>query len=421
VSRKSAVIAGTLCAAAVVGIPIGALAVAVIFGSMSMPLVPFPEPSGSNAVGTSAVTVANGINLQIWYPASSSAGRSRAPYRLGSPRGPLRIRVTTALVKTNAFIDPPVAPGNHPVLLYAPSWGSTRSDNSAQAENLASHGFVVVAMDDLYPERPMDFSSPASMQSTLRWANEKARLQARASLRVLEALDIAASDVKSHFYGHLDFDRVGMYGFSFGGAVAAEAASLDSRIRAAADLDGWIFSDAAGFGVPRPFMIMSTSAQDDLEATRRDPAGHRYSDVFDKINFRQMTNGLQRYGGYFLSISGTQHFNFSDAALLPSFRRTGLGSISGARGARIVATYLTQFFGRYLNDTPAPLLEVGVEGGAPTAPRYNFDPAARLEIWQSQPRVTSVSPIRASCGRNDPAANGAGNEQSGPDRIGEAS
>lgn len=377
--------AGAVCVAAV----LAALGAALALGAVCIPIAQLPRPTGPFVVGTSVLVLGHDIPVQIWYPAAPGAAGGRAPYRFGVRAGPLRARVTSALVQTDAWIDLPVAAGKHPVVLYAPAWGGTRYDNTVQTENLASYGYVVVAMDDLYASRPMDMTSEQTFHATLQWAGDKVRLQAAAARDILSALGrLRADGAQGRFAGHLDLRRAGMFGFSFGGAVAAQAAALDPRIRAAVDLDGWIFADAADPGVPRPFLIVSSSAQDSLAAARSAPGDQRYSDILDRTNLKQMLDGLARYGGYYLTVSGTDHYNFSDVALLPSFRHTGVGPIDSRRAAAIVAAYLVQFFGRYLGGADAPLFEARAGNGARAAARRSMDSAGQLEIWRT-PREAS--------------------------------
>jgi dienelactone hydrolase len=323
------------------------------------------------------------IPVQVWYPATGDAVGRRAPYRLGAPASSLRKRIMDAFVGTNAVLDAPVAAGKHAVLMYAPSWGGLRFDNTAQAQNLASHGFIVAAFDDLFPGREMDLSSADAYQTTVAWATRKARLEAAAMQRVVSALDnLDAGVPPTRFAGHVDPARTGAFGFSFGGAVAAQAASVNSRITAAVDLDGWIFADAAERGVSRPFMIVSAT-NDDLRAARASQGDHRFSDRLDALNAKQIVDGFERYGGYFLTLRGANHYNFCDVALLPSIRHTGVGPIDGRRGAAIVGTYLEQFFDRYLNAAPAPLLTAQARMAFRDRARMSADPAAELQIWHS--------------------------------------
>jgi dienelactone hydrolase len=381
-------IAGGACILAVTGGALGVLFLGVVLSGASLPLVRLPAPSGAFAVGTIVSTLA-GNGVQIWYPARRANGRN-APYRYGVAPRRWRDRLDAAFVATDACIGAAVAAGEFPVLLYVPSWGGVRSDNTAQAENVASHGYVVVAVDDLYPGQVMDLSTASAYDATLRWAGQKVGLEATAALRVLSAFESAANEPDSAFAGHLDRSRTGAFGFSFGGAVAAEAAARDPRVRAAVNLDGWIFGDAADHGVQHPFLVVSSSAADEFAAHAASRADYTYSDRLDRDNLRQIDDGFARYGGYYLTLSGTEHYNFSDVGVLPSVRHTEVGPLGGRRAAAIVAAYLVQFFDRYVSDRPAPLFDELRLGAGEDRSRASLDPAARLEVHHVRKSLRSV-------------------------------
>lgn len=369
-----------------------ALLVGALAASLAFPVFALPVPTGPDAIGT---VVLEGPGLQVWYPAPAGSTGAHAPYTLARPPGgSLSGRFDRArLVMTPAIVGAPVASGAHPLILYLPGWGGTRADNTAQALELASHGFIVAGMDDRYPEGELDFSSQAASARTQRWANRKVVLQAALARRALDTLlQLDARDPEGRLTGRIDRGRIGIFGFSFGGASAAQAAGSDSRIRAAANLDGWLFGQAAENGVPQPFFVMSTPlASDEIPS---DPALHYYA-LFDKANDRKTFRGLRLHGGYFLVIDGTDHANFVDWSLYsPEKWRVGAGgSIDSLRAERIVSAYLLEFFERVLNGAPAPLLVTRSENPGANAPMSSEDPAAHLQIWV---RKTAPAPSRRS-------------------------
>src|SRR5262249_37741438 len=122
--------------------------------------------------------------------------------------------------------------------------------------------------------------------------------------------------------GRLDLARVGVFGHSFGGAVAAEACRADPRIRCAADLDGLIFGEAARTGVGKPFLFFA----DDTRVPRGagaeaapGPARRRLS--FLAANARRIRVCLAGVDGCWLTLRGTRHTNFCDNALFSPLRR----------------------------------------------------------------------------------------------------
>lgn len=346
-----------------------ALAGCVLAGAsgVSLALVRAPRPTGPWAVGTATMRLAGSspaaTTARLWYPAAPGTRGRRAPYNERAS-GSLRARLVNAVVATNAVASAPVAPGRFPVIVYVPGWGGARESNSAQAENLASHGYVVVARDDAFPEAPFDFSSSAARDATVARANRKVAAAARDVSAVLDALARNAADDASPFAGRLDTTRVGILGFSFGGAVAAEAARHDPRVVAAVDLDGWLFGDALRDGVPRAFLLLGT-ALDTPSPNYGSGAARELVAAFDRDNTERTFAGMRRYGGAFVTMDGTDHDNFTDAAWLPRLRGTGLGTIDGRRGWSLAANAILRFFDRSIERVPAPFFAAGTRSDGP--------------------------------------------------------
>ena len=334
----------------VIGIVCGCIAIVALATLVSVMRTRLPIPTGPWTVGTAVLTfdaMKPVIVARIWYPAAPGTRGPRAPYHFGSSGISLRDRIVGAFVRTDALIDVPMGVGREPVIVYIPGLGGRNFHNSAGTQELASHGYVVVALDDTQPSKGFDFSSISSVRGSISEGDRKVRLQARDVVRVIDELhrrDAAPSGLLSH---RLALDRIGTFGFSFGGAVAAEVAATDDRVRAAVDLDGSIFGTVARTGVPKPFLFATamTEIEDPFEAD------------FDRKNFALLEHGLETHGGYVLKIDGVDHNNFSDAAILPSFRHTGTGPIDARKGERIVSRYVLAFFDRYLRGRAERLLD----------------------------------------------------------------
>ncbi len=126
---------------------------------------------------------------------------------------------------------------------------------STLAEDLASHGYVVVGFDAPYRTGRIVFPDGRIMGRTEQNNPETCVVADRAQMercvsRVLTAWtgDIAfvldrlarlnASDSSGTFTGRLDMTRVGVFGHSLGGAVALQFCHEDSRCKAGIDIDG---------------------------------------------------------------------------------------------------------------------------------------------------------------------------------------
>src|SRR5918997_2131383 len=170
-----------LAAGLAIGLGVLGLAISVAL-PMVLPVFRFPDLSGPYEIGTLTyhwvdtdrpeVFTANPddrreLMVQIWYPAEADPSSPRAPYiqdadavtsafaRLfGAPEfllGNLK-HVTTNAIPSAPAAAPTMAddgPG-YPVLIYLEGLGTFRQENTFLVEELVSHGYVVVAIDQPY-------------------------------------------------------------------------------------------------------------------------------------------------------------------------------------------------------------------------------------------------------------------------------
>ena len=211
------------------------------------------------------------------------------------------------------------------LLLYNPGSGKPRTDNARTASALARAGYVVVALDDVEvaPETSsvttplaFDFRSAEAYRTTLHQADRKVEAQARRLSLVLDRLGaLAASPDAPAWLAELDLEQVGAIGWSLGGATAAEASIADRRIRAVANLDGWLFGAAAQGGVTVPYLLVLSDFpipdDDDLEAV---DAAHRYESRLTRRDLEEERRLIARPGSMGFRLIGGVHENLSDLA-----------------------------------------------------------------------------------------------------------
>jgi dienelactone hydrolase len=309
------------------------------------------------------------LMVQFWYPAKAAGGGGEyAPYlpaRIASliERGNHLPAGTVSGIRTRARTGAPVAAGAHPVLLYSPGSSEMRSDATALVENLASEGFVVVTIDHTHESQLVEFPNGQIVRGTFVDTGPASNLRAL-RVRVADArfvLDrLAALDRRGAFAGRLDLRRVGMFGFSLGGATAAATMLADARLKAGADLDGSLYGPVVHDGLRRPFLLMLSP----IPAAIRKRCGARCAHLSEFHFFRAFYSHL-RSGRFAVELAGSGHESFEDAvwiksgleAVAPSVaRQFETGSIDARTAVRAVSGFLTDFFDRYLRDRPEPVL-----------------------------------------------------------------
>jgi len=315
----------------------------------------------------------------IWYPAaprspSQTLDYLPTPWRTALERqfGVFLARFVTrdlSRVRVHSTGDAQVSPQqqSYPVVLMRAGLAALTTDYTTLAEDLASHGYVVVGFDAPYRSLVVVFpdgrviaraaQNNADLVSGAEQENLANRLVQAWSADMSLALDqlerLNTSDPSGRFLGRLDMQRVGVFGHSLGGAEALQFCHDDSRCKAGIDVDGAPLGTVIGGGVTQPFMFLLSDHDRELEAeTRR-----------VKANIRSIYDRLPADRRLLITIRGANHYMFSDAAMLklplvmPVMRMFGIVRIEGRRQLAVTAHCVSTFFDVYLKGAPASELK----------------------------------------------------------------
>jgi dienelactone hydrolase len=340
-------------------------------GDSSRPFRPvLPEPTGPYEIGRTQLHLVDDDRRDPWSPDRDRELMATVTYPARHSERYPRSRWFSSAVATDLdtlAAQPPfaIAPGSvdfagahahsrsgapvarprargrdWPVVLFSPGFGTSRELNTAQLEDLASRGYVVVSFDHTY-EAPVEFPggravAPApELLSTdldvLRVVFERA-IDARVAdtlfvLDELADLDRGHNPDEEHrrlpdgLRRGLDLRRVGMLGYSYGGYTAAEAMYQDRRIDAGVNLDGamahgfglsdaWPYlpGDAVKRGLDRPFMLFGQEGHNHLGPIAEAPGDLSWPQFWAN----------QRGWKLDISLRRGEHGSFSDLqALLP--------------------------------------------------------------------------------------------------------
>ncbi|MFC9330871.1 alpha/beta hydrolase family protein [Kitasatospora sp. NPDC057015] len=352
----------------------------------AFPVPVFPEPSGTFAVGTRVeqwtdpgrpeTFTADPLDrrtvvVQLWYPAQQSpAGTQRAQY-LGRTEHEART-VSDALAHSvglpgflidgvarahsHAVFDAPVAAGGErfPLVLFSPGSGATRTQNTAWAEELASHGYVVAALDHPYDSAAVVLTDGRTINTATASSGDRDKdEELAADWTAIRAADLGfvltqlnhldRGEIAGPLTGRLDTDQVAVTGHSMGGAAALQAARQDRRFDAVIDLDGYPHGPLTP-ALQQPTLVLT---QDVTPAT--DP---RY--------LPRLTEALalDTATGYRLTIPGAAHLTFVDGPLYLPPVPSIVGSLGRTESPRVVAATTLAFLDTTLRHTPGDLAGV---------------------------------------------------------------
>jgi hypothetical protein len=335
------------------------------------------------------------ISLQVWYPAEPGPGDQ--PILLNDRRlieGYIQERALDpailaewALEPTHSFLKarPAKAKTPFPVILYSAS--GVMNANTFLSEELASHGYVVFAIGHPYwcefyfdaegKTIPLDKNNEYYKQL---WKEEGSwqvlkikkeitlakTLEDRPDLyqELNQAMPTEASDLRlwgediafivnklkemnsniGFFEGIMDINRIGVMGYSKGGAAAGQyCLTADDRCKAGINLGGFMFADIVEKNLKKPFMIM-----EHIEPWA--PDGLPIGELF----FERAESGA-----YMIAIRDALHGNFCDMTLAKKYIKAEgiVGPIDGGIFLDIMKYYVRSFFDKYVKAIPGAVIE----------------------------------------------------------------
>jgi hypothetical protein len=342
-------------------------------------LVPdLPKPTGKFHVGSQVFTWTDPsrpetltslpgdlreVVAQAWYPTDVTTGRPTKYLGAGGDTAvtpglpPGFFRRYDDHTVTHALDEVPVSGtrGRWPVLLFSPGLGVARQSYTALLIEVASRGYVVVAISHPY-------ESPLTVLADGRHATPRTFLpKSPAGLaQVADLVDIRAADSRfvltqlerlsttnpgSPLVGHLDLVHVGIFGHSLGGATAVRVLATDDRFQAGVDLDGRLFGTVPA--LHQPFLWVQSGGST-ADTTEHAPLHHTRDELIGRL----------AGGGALVTVTHTFHMSFSDspAYLTPLGRHlvghlpaAAIGSTSASAMTSTTADLVTSVVGPALN------------------------------------------------------------------------
>ena len=323
------------------------------------------------------------LYLKIWYPAK--AGVHPNPYleegekALSILAEPVNLPTfpfqQLTEIKTHGFTNAPIAEGRFPLLTFSHGFAGWTGQNTALMEELASQGFIVAsiahshqavfaAVDEntliTFPkivppvdpnEKVEEDTAKQNLQSRIfvqksvtdknvfdlffrelvvnaRVSNEHTVIWANDISSTIDFMIEESSATNSFFHGHVDSQKIGPAGMSYGGAAAAEAALKDQRILAAINMDGAQFGTWINDTIRIPVLF--------LEAPKSPNNLSMYSPFFTRS-----TSDI-----HCLIFKNAAHFNFTDGNLFsPTLKWMGiLGDVDGHFMINTLNSIVPDFF-----------------------------------------------------------------------------
>jgi predicted dienelactone hydrolase len=330
-----------------------------VFAGWLLPVIMLPELTGPYQVGIvdrELVDKMRGRRLMVsvWYPAAQRgrpAPLTQHPDEIMTALANLA-GLPTPLFQHLRYVTLAASEGvpalanspPFPVLVFSHGLVGLRLQNSSTLQELASWGYVVVALDHtdaaavtVFPDGEARFYNlerfgiPSGIEPDKTLVTERVFPVWVADQRfVYDTLETwEANDPL--LAGKLDLTRVGSLGHSFGGATALEVCRVDARCRAAVNMDGGLYGGIVTLPAVRPLLLMSSA--DSI----------RYPDTVAKWA-HMITHATD--AAYWLELPNSTHLSFTFGQLLsPLLVPEGF---EPRAGLSVVDKYLRAFFDLHL-------------------------------------------------------------------------
>ena len=368
--------------------------------ALILPVPKIPAPNGPYSVGTSSfywtdtsrqetlspenTNLSRRLMVQVWYPAESGQKSRKSTYLNGiSLAGKIIAQKLGGvsfvfnhleLAKTNAWLDVPLlkTETSYPVIVFSHGWTGFRTQNTHQAEELASQGYIVFAPDHTYgalltifPDNEIILNNPDLLPDEV---SEEELDEARHKLGeawsgdlyfVFDQIErLNSGEIDSQFKGLLDIDKLGVFGHSTGGGAAVEACWNDSRCKAGLAMDAWLqpySEEMPEDGLRVPFLFMESENWQENEENAQ---------LFTEL-YENSQNDT-----YLLKISHTKHYDFADIPLLTPLSPylNFKGSIKSYEIIKINRAFVLNFFDIYLKEKR----ELSLEGISKDFPEITY-------------------------------------------------
>jgi dienelactone hydrolase len=317
-----------------------------------------PAPTGPAAVGRTTLALTDRDRVDPWvpeagprrlmvtlfYPAVRGTGRP-APYmditeatalvdfaQLGPEFTAERLANTRTWSRTHAR----PLPGRRPLVLLSPGFTVPRHTLTALAEDLASRGYVVAAVDHAYESVATKFPGGVLPCSACELPGQIGN----APIALSRGADLSFVLDELRHNPLVDPRHIAVVGHSMGGDAAATAMRADRRVDAGVNIDGPMVPTDP---IDRPFLLFG-SLDDHHPGGDFDPS-------WDAV-WPQMS-GWKRW----ITATDADHFSFTDLDLL--VHQSGVDipmPLDPARAIQITRTYVAAFLDQHLRGVSQPLL-----------------------------------------------------------------
>ncbi|MDP3889254.1 MAG: hypothetical protein Q8Q25_01770 [bacterium] len=251
-----------------------------------------------------------------------------------------------------------------PILFFSPGLEDPVETYTTLLEEMASYGYVVIAINPTYAVDPTVFPDGKTIRMNSELANfwyathrsfedivdeEHEYWLQDANFVINSIKNISPNDSYSFLRNRLDYDLMGAFGHSFGGSLVLQLCRDRKDIKACVNLDGIAFGpkNKRLEVFNKPSMIIAADKEvTDEELEKHNISRSQYDQLVVPRHPRLMYNALNS-DSYFVTIKNSDHNSFSDLNILKYPMTKNGDPIGIINKTRVI---LLHFFNHYLKN-----------------------------------------------------------------------
>ena len=301
------------------------------------------------------------LMTQIWYPADNTTLLRKSKYidnkkalthtiRLQGYDIPEILTNQMGSINCNSWENAePLLGTTYPVIIFSHGHGGLRTQNTNQVEELASHGYIVIAVDHTFDAGFVEFPNGEIIYSLTARPHDQPLVESsetfytRFGYRVddinfiINQIDLF-NEYDSKIFSIMDKNNIGVFGHSFGGLTSFYAGYHNDRIKSCFALDGWF--------LPLPDTLMVQDIKKPIMHLGQNNKGP--TQFWKDGNFQKMEIFMKKNSSLsiIIDIPGSYHYDYSDFTYFSYLAKIlkFSGDVSTTEMANIMNHTLLDFF-----------------------------------------------------------------------------
>lgn len=268
----------------------------------------------------------------------------------------------------------PQEEGNYPLVVFSHGAGGVLESNASTCEELASNGYVAVAIAHPYQAAYVENTSgkvtivstefmnqvlanngssdPQHEKEVFEWSREWMKIRTGDANFVLDTILAKVRSGEKAPFDRINPDKIGVFGHSLGGATAVALGRERTDISAVIDIEGTMLTEETGY-------------ENGAYLYREEPYPVPLLDINSRVVYERAAEQTRQYVNFYVGehascfqaviFEDAGHMNFCDLALASPMlaKILGIGTVDARTCLENLNEIVLEYFNYYLKDAPS--------------------------------------------------------------------